>query len=187
MPNSSWQRRNCLCQSARSARVACPLPIVCSQKWGSAVAGSDSLQKNSGIRFVLPAQRSLDESRGFKIFPALVTRLTSRDSFLDATHMMPTGHQTVLQSVKHSWALATQNEEREQQQNSGHKLQETEREMRMDAEAEPAPEKIYGINGPPVRSYPVNRPKGAGLFLAAIPGWLRSAWVAGLWFCRKQN
>ena len=43
---------------------------------------------------------------------------------------------------------AAHDEEREKQQNTGQKLQETEREMRMDAEAEPAPEKIYGINSP---------------------------------------
>jgi len=35
--------------------------------------------------------------------------------------------------------LAAHDEEREQQQNSEHKLQETGRETRMNAEAEPAP------------------------------------------------
>jgi hypothetical protein len=54
---------------------------------------------------------------------------------------MPTGHQTVLQSVKHSWALAAHDEEREKQQNSGQKLQETQREMRMEPKPNQRPKK----------------------------------------------
>jgi hypothetical protein len=73
MPSSSCARWSCARQSARSPKVACPLPMVCSQKCGS---GTDGLlrspEKLAAKYYLLPSIAGFDSRTTDRMRPVAI-------------------------------------------------------------------------------------------------------------------